>query len=205
MRQDGAVIPKVIDFGVAKALTRQLADHSIHTALDQLIGTPMYMSPEQAEMGGLDIDTRSDVYSMGVVLYRLLSGTTPFDPESLNSANAEELRRILRDREPLRPSLRLSTLNEDVQTTVCDERQVDLRRLKGTLHGELDWIVMKAMEKDRSRRYESPAALADDIERYLAGEVVAARPPSTIYRLRKFARQHRGALATPWRWGCWPC
>jgi len=196
MRQDGAVIPKVIDFGVAKALSRQLTDHSIHTALDQLIGTPMYMSPEQAEMGGLDIDTRSDVYSMGVVLYRLLSGTTPFDPESLNSANAEELRRILRDREPLRPSLQLSTLNEDVQTTVCDERQVDLRRLKGTLHGELDWIVMKAMEKDRSRRYESPAALADDIERYLAGEVVAARPPSTIYRLRKFARQHRGAFAT---------
>ncbi|MFG0335417.1 MAG: protein kinase, partial [Maioricimonas sp. JB049] len=195
-RQDDTPVSKVIDFGVAKALTQQLTGYTVHTALDQMIGTPMYMSPEQAEMGSLDIDTRSDVYSLGVVMYRLLSGATPYDRESLTNASPERLRQILRYREPLRPSVRFANLLEEERSRVCKERRLEDRRLRNQLAGELDWIVMKAIEKDRNRRYESPAALADDIERFLDGDLVSARPPSSSYRLRKLAARYRGAIAT---------
>src|SRR5262245_10437261 len=190
---DDKPVVKVIDFGIAKATGQQLTDKTLFTNFAQLIGTPLYMSPEQAGMSGLDIDTRADIYSLGVLLYELLTGTTPFDKERLRGISYDELRRIIREEEPPRPSTRLSTLGE-AATSVSAQRQSDPRRLSQLFRGELDWIVMKALEKDRNRRYESASAFAADVQRYLHDEPVLACPPSAWYRFRKFARRNKVGL-----------
>jgi eukaryotic-like serine/threonine-protein kinase len=190
---DGVPVPLVIDFGVAKALGQQLTERTLHTAFALIIGTPMYMSPEQAEFNQLGVDTRSDLYSLGVVLYELLTGATPFDQERLRTADHDELRRVLREEEPPRPSARLSTLGAAL-STASDRRRVDPRSLNQVLRGELDWIVMKALEKDRNRRYESASAFAADVQHYLSDEPVEACPPSARYRLKKYVRRNRRLL-----------
>jgi serine/threonine protein kinase len=193
---DTVAVPKVIDFGIAKAVGQRLTEHTLFTQFTQILGSPLYMSPEQAEMNGLDVDTRSDVYTLGVLLYELLTGTTPFEKETLKQAGFDEMRRLIREQEPARPSHRVSTLGLEACTTVSEQRGVDGRRLSELLRGELDWIVMKTLEKDRNRRYESASALAADVQRYLNDEPVEACPPSASYRLRKFARRNWRALAT---------
>jgi serine/threonine protein kinase len=194
--QDGNVTPKVIDFGVAKAIGKQtLTERTPTTAFAQMVGTPMYMSPEQAELSPLGVDTRSDIYSLGVMLYELLAGATPFDKDRLHAASYDELRRIIREEEPPRPSTRLSTLAADLASTVAERRRTDARRLSQTVRGELDWIVMKCLEKDRSRRYDSAGSLARDVERYLADEPVQACPPSAGYRLKKLVRRNKLAAS----------
>lgn len=192
---DGKPIVKVIDFGVAKAIGQNLTDKTIYTRFFSMIGTPLYMSPEQAELSSLDVDTRSDIYSLGVMLYELLVGTTPVDQGRLDSAGFDELRRIIREEEPPRPSARITTLG-DRATTIADLRQIESARLGSILRGDLDWIVMKAIEKDRGRRYESAADLASDIRLYLNSEPIQARPPSTAYLMSKFARRNRATLLT---------
>jgi eukaryotic-like serine/threonine-protein kinase len=175
---DGAPVVKVIDFGIAKALAQKLTESTLFTDYGQMIGTPAYMSPEQAESSGLDIDTRSDVYSLGVLLYELLTGTTPLESKRLRDAGYAEMQRLIREEEPLRPSTRLSALG-DSASIPAGNRGTDVKRLTHLLAGDLDWIVMKAIEKDRSRRYATPERFAEDIERYLRRDVVLARPPST--------------------------
>ena len=189
--QDGRALARVIDFGIAKATDHRLTERTVFTEFRQLIGTPEYMSPEQAA-GGLDIDTRTDVYSLGVLLYELLTGTTPFDPKRLRSAAYGEMQRIIREVEPPRPSTRLSQ-STDTLPAIAAHRRIEPRRLGSLMRGELDWIAMKALDKDRGRRYETPSNLAADIQRYLEGGSVTAAPPSTAYRVRKFVRRHRAA------------
>jgi eukaryotic-like serine/threonine-protein kinase len=193
---DDKAVPKVIDFGIAKALSRQLTDHTLFTGYQQMLGTPLYMSPEQAQMSGVDVDTRSDVYSLGVMLYELLTGTAPFDRESLKNATYDDLRRIIQEQEPPRPSARVTTLDAPARATIADRRRIDRRKFSDELRGELDWIVIKAMEKDRTRRYQSATALAEDVGRYLRNQPVEAFPPSAGYRFSKYARRNRALLAT---------
>lgn len=189
---DAAPMVKMIDFGIAKALGQQLTDKTLFTGFAQLLGTPLYMSPEQASMSDQDIDTRSDIYSLGVLLYELLTGLTPFDKDRLRDAGLD-LRRIIREEEPPKPSTRLSTVGK-ASTTISARRKSDPKKLCQLFRGELDWIVMKSLEKDRSRRYQSAGAFAADVQAYLLDEPVHACPPSVAYRLRKFARRHRTML-----------
>ena len=190
---DGRPVPKVIDFGVAKA-TQKLTEKTMFTQYGQIVGTLEYMSPEQANLNQLDIDTRSDVYSLGVLLYELLTGTTPLDRRRLQSAAFDEMMRIIREEEPPKPSTRLSTL--DTLPSVAANRHTEPKRLSALVRGDLDWIVMKALEKDRARRYETANGLANDIQRHLDDEPVVACPPSATYRFRKFARKNKRLFLT---------
>ncbi len=193
---DGVHVPKVIDFGIAKAIGQRLSDHTFFTEFRAFLGTPAYMSPEQAEMSGIDIDTRADIYSLGVVLYEILTGRTPFDARELVESGLDGMRRTIREEEPIRPSTRLRTLADSDRTLIARRHQAEPARLVGVLTGDLDWIVLKALEKDRTRRFETANALALGVPRHLDDDPISARPPSAFYRLRKLARRHRVAFAT---------
>ena len=192
---DGAPLPKVIDFGIAKATEGRLTDDTAFTAQDQFVGTPAYMSPEQADLSGLDVDTRSDIYSLGVLLYELLSGQTPFDSKELVKGGMEEMRRTLREQEPQPPSTLLTSLGNTKLAAVALQHHADPLRLISTIRGDLDWIVMKALEKNRNRRYETANGLALDVQRYLNNEPVIARPPSRLYRFQKLVQRNRVVFA----------
>ena len=192
---DGLPVPKVIDFGIAKATQGRLTDQTLFTAFEQFIGTPAYMSPEQAEMSGLDIDTRCDIYALGVLVYELLTGQTPFDAKELLASGLDKMRHTIREQEPERPSTRLSTmLNADL-TNTASHRRTEPPKLVHLLRGDLDWIVMKALEKDRTRRYETANALAMDVQRHLDNEPVLATPPSSMYRFQKLVRRNKVIFA----------
>lgn len=188
---DGAPVPKVIDFGIAKAIEGRLMEDTNFTADGQIVGTPAYMSPEQAELSGWDVDTRSDIYSLGVLLYELLTGRTPFNQKELIQSGLDEMRRTLREDEPRRPSTMLTGLGNTELTVTAQRRKLEPFKLIKSLKGDLDWIVMKALEKDRQRRYETANALAMDIRRYLGNEPVLARPPSQFYRLKKLVQRNK--------------
>ena len=192
--QDDRPIPKIIDFGIAKATDHRLAQRTLFTEQGQLMGTPEYMSPEQAEMSGLDVDTRTDIYSLGVILYELLVGALPFDAQKLRSAGFGEIQRIIRETEPPKASTRLSTLKE-TKAEIAKMRGTDPGSLVKLLRGDLDWITMKAMAKDRTHRYSSASELAAEIERHLRHEPVSAGPPSSVYRIRKYIRRHKLGVA----------
>jgi eukaryotic-like serine/threonine-protein kinase len=192
---DGVPVPKVIDFGIAKATGQRLTDKTLFTAFHQFIGTPVYMSPEQAELSGLDIDTRSDIYALGALLYELLTGKTPFDVQRLVAAGLDEIRRIIREEDPPRPSTRISTLDAAEQTAIAKRRHSELPKLLGLIRGDLDWIVMRTLEKDRTRRYETANGLADDVLRHVNNEPVVARPPGKLYRFQKLVKRNKLAFA----------
>ncbi len=189
---DDKPVPKVIDFGLAKAMHQSLTEKTLYTAHETVLGTPLYMSPEQAQLNNLDVDTRADIYSLGVLLYELLTGTTPLERKRFKEAAWDEIRRMIREEEPPRPSMRLSST--DTLPSLATFRHTEPAKLKKLVRGELDWIVMKALEKDRTRRYETANGLARDIQRYLDDEVVEARPPSTGYRIGKFVRRHKAQV-----------
>ncbi len=189
---DGKPVPKVIDFGLAKAVHQPLTERTIYTAHEMILGTPLYMSPEQAELNNLDVDTRTDVYSLGVILYELLTGETPLERGRFRKAAWDEILRVIREEEPPKPSTRLS--GSASLPALAAQRQLEPTKLARLLRGDLDWVVMKALEKDRSRRYETANGLALDVQRYLAEEPVLAGPPTAAYRLRKFARRNRGPV-----------
>ena len=192
---DGEAVPKVIDFGVAKATQGRLTEGTLFTQFEQMIGTPLYMSPEQAEITSLDVDTRSDIYSLGVLLYELLTGRTPIDMATMARAGMDELRRLIREVDPPKPSARLRTLDGQELTTVAKRYHTEPAKLGGLLRGDIDWIVMKCLEKDRKRRYDTATGLAADLQRHLANEVVMARPPTTAYLLSKLIRRNKAACA----------
>ena len=193
---DGVPVPKVIDFGIAKATGgERLTDNTLFTAYEQFVGTPAYMSPEQAQMSGTDVDTRSDIYSLGVLLYELLTGKTPFDQTELLKSGLDAMRRTLLEREPQRPSTKLDGLRAVELTQTSLHRQIETPRLKSLLRGDLDWIVMKALEKDRNRRYQTANGFGMDVQRYLNNEPVFARPPSRLYRLQKLVRRNQTTFA----------
>ena len=211
--QDGLPVPKVIDFGIAKATQGRLTDHTVFTAVEQFMGTPAYMSPEQAQLGVIDIDTRSDIYSLGVLLYELLTGKTPFDSKELLGAGLEAMRRTIQEKEPLTPSTRLNRELVAARSAASGKTEIPS---KSEIEKDLDWIVMKCLEKDRARRYETANGLARDLERYLNDEPVVASPPSRIYNLQKLYRRHRmvltggalllvvailGGAGVLWQWG----
>jgi eukaryotic-like serine/threonine-protein kinase len=191
---DGNPVPKVIDFGIAKAIAgaSTLTDKTVYTAFRQFIGTPAYMSPEQILQSGTDVDTRSDVYALGVLMYELLSGSLPFDTESLLREGLERMQQVVRDQDPPKPSTRVMTMDAGKRTSIAAARRLLPDKLGGALRGEVDWMVMKAVEKDRNRRYQSPTEFAEDLQRFLAGDAVKASPPSGWYRARKFVRRNRG-------------
>jgi serine/threonine protein kinase/formylglycine-generating enzyme required for sulfatase activity/dienelactone hydrolase len=191
---DGVPVPKVIDFGIAKATKQRLTEKTLFTRYAHIIGTPAYMSPEQAQTGGLDVDTRTDIYSLGVLLYELLTGTTPFDAETLQEAGYAEIERIIRETDPPKPSTRLRSLGQEV-VDVARRRQTNSEALRKLIRGDLDWIVMKCLEKDRTRRYETTHGLAEDIDRHLKNEPILARSPGVVYRLHKFMRRHQSRIA----------
>jgi serine/threonine protein kinase/tetratricopeptide (TPR) repeat protein len=193
---DGVPVPKVIDFGIAKATQQELTDKTVFTQFQQFMGTPAYISPEQAEMSGLDIDTRADIYSLGVLLYELLVGQTPFDAKEMTRGGIDALRQIIRQKEPLRPSTKLNTLQGDARITAGKRRQTEVERLVHQLQGDLDWIVMKCLEKDRGRRYATANGLATDINRHLNNEPIAARPPSWFYRFQKAVQRNKLAFGS---------
>lgn len=193
---DGKPVVKVIDFGVAKAVSQPLTERTLFTRYGQVIGTPQYMSPEQAEMSGLDVDTRSDVYSLGVILYELLTGRTPFTSEQIRSAGYDEMRRMIREDQPAKPSNLLQTFDAETATSVASNRGAKPDALRKLVRGELDWIVMRTLDKDRNRRYDTASGLADDVDRYLNDEPVNASPPSLTYSLAKAFRRHRAACLT---------
>jgi len=193
---DGMPVPKVIDFGVAKAINQKLTEKTLFTRFAQMIGTPAYMSPEQAEMSGLDVDTRTGVYSFGVLLYELLTGTTPFPEKELLSRGYGEMQRIIAEQEPERPSLRVSTLEGEQQTIVAKNRSAEVLTSRRQIKGDLDWIVMRALEKDRTHHCDTPNNFAADIERHLSDEPVLAARPTLYYPLSKLYRRHKIALAT---------
>jgi eukaryotic-like serine/threonine-protein kinase len=188
---DGVAVPKVIDFGIAKATEGRLTDKTLVTQFAALIGTPAYMSPEQTDMTSADLDTRCDIYSLGVLLYELLAGATPFDTKELLAGGLEGMRKTIREQEPVRPSSRLATLQDEELATAANRRSVDRSKLRSQLQGDLDWIVMKCLEKDRARRYETANGLAADLRRHLNNEPVVARPPSAVYRYQKFLRRNK--------------
>ncbi|HWN97033.1 MAG TPA: serine/threonine-protein kinase, partial [Methylomirabilota bacterium] len=194
--QDGRCVPKVIDFGVAKALEEPLTDKTLFTRYQQFLGTPAYMSPEQAGLGGLDVDTRSDIYSLGVLLYELLTGTPPFSARELAQQGRESMLKMIRESEPLRPSTRLTILSQGELTVLADCRRESPQQFSKLLRGELDWIILKALDKDRARRYATANGFAAELRRYLNGEAVTAAPPTVAYRFAKFARKNRIAIAT---------
>jgi serine/threonine protein kinase len=191
---DGKPVVKIIDFGVSKAINQRLTEKTLFTAYGQMVGTPQYMSPEQAEMSGLDVDTRSDLYSLGVVLYELLTGTTPLDAERVRRAGYAEIQRIIQEEEPPKPSVRLSTVGEQL-TVIAKHRRVEPQHLRQLVRGDLDWIVMKSLSKERNHRYDSARDFAEDIRRHLQHQPISARPPSALYRLQKFARRNKTLLA----------
>ena len=197
---DSVPVPKVIDFGIAKATSQRLTEKTLFTESRQFIGTPEYMSPDQAGISGLDVDTRTDIYSLGVLLYELLTGTTPFDGNTLRKVSYAEIQRIIREEEPPKPSTRVNTLIGQ-GTDIASQRQIEPATLSKIFRGDLDWIVMKAMEKDRTRRYETANDFARDVQRHLNDEPVLAGPPSPVYKLRKFVRRRR---AVGIRRGCAP-
>src|SRR6202012_1477042 len=188
---DGLPVPKVIDFGIAKAMAEPLTDKTLFTRFGFFMGTPAYMSPEQAEYSGLDVDTRSDIYSLGVLLYELLTGKPPFDQNDLMSSGLDEMRRTLREREPYRPSAKLKTYSAEELTATAARRHIETSKLQSLLKGDLDCIVMKTLEKDRRRRYETANGLAMDVGRFLNNEPIVARPPSRWYRLQKLVQRNR--------------
>jgi serine/threonine protein kinase len=195
---DGKTVPKIIDFGLAKAMesTQKLTEQSLFTGVGQILGTLKYMSPEQASLDSVDIDTRTDIYALGVILYELLTGSTPLDDSSIKGQAALKVLEFIREKEPIRPSSKLGSSTDEQVSSITGQRKTDSVHLKRILLGDLDWIVMKALEKDRTRWYESALGFAADIRRYLNNEPVIARPPSLNYRVRKFVRKNReGVLA----------
>ncbi|MGA2870344.1 MAG: serine/threonine-protein kinase, partial [Verrucomicrobiota bacterium] len=189
---EGTAVPVVIDFGIAKATGNQrLTDKTLYTAFEMLIGTPAYMSPEQTALTSVDVDTRTDIYSLGALLYELLTGSTPFDTGELLKTGLDEIRRVIREEEPARPSTRLSRMTGADITAIAQHRQSEPPKLIRSVHGDLDWIVMKALEKDRRRRYETANGLAVDVQRFLDGETISARPPSTLYKFQKTVLLHK--------------
>ena len=196
MLADDVPVPKVIDFGIAKAIGERLTDKTVYTRFEQFIGTPAYTSPEQAGLSGLDVDTRSDIYALGVLLYELLTGRTPFEPKALAQAGLEEIIRCIREDEPPKPSTRLMRLEPKDQTTTAQRRATEPPKLIRSLRGDLDWIVMKCLEKNRTRRYATANELARDIECHLNHQPVSAAAPTLGYRAAKYVRRHRRVLAT---------
>ncbi len=192
---DGVPVPKVIDFGIAKAVEGRLTDETVHTVHEQFLGTPAYMSPEQASHTGLDVDTRSDVYGLGALLYELLTGRPPFESDKLLLAGPEEMRRVLRECDPPRPSMALAALDPAELKAVAERRRTEPARLIATVRGDLDWIVMRALEKDRTRRYDTANGLAVDVRRHLSNEPIVARPPARFYLLGKLVRRHTAWFA----------
>jgi serine/threonine protein kinase/WD40 repeat protein len=191
---DSEAVPKVIDFGVARALSLPLTERTLYTEQGQLVGTPEYMSPEQVDLDNHDIDTRTDVYSLGVLLYELLTGVLPFDRQTFREGGIEHMRKVIREQDAKTPSIRLSGTSVEESTELARKRQTDVQRLQNQLHGDLDWITLKAMEKDRTRRYATVDAIAADVRNHLTNQPVSAAPPGTLYRVKKFARRNRQVL-----------